>query len=408
MTKIAIQNQQRPATRAKNVKSSEAFVPVDRTNLKAIDQDETLYRMFLKQSKAEGSNSDHLAFLDRGIDSSWLKREIAEYPHRLRTILPSSEAGSAYPKTGEMPTIESGLAFLHPDITQACVCVGGWQNGKLLGRWLGRRATAPEQMWSATKTFPMLRVAIRAQATSPPLPKLENCRIGSRPLNKIFDSIVSYDEGASASNAWARCLKQFDTPQGLENWLKACTGNTGSRFRGGYGVAPTVARPTLVDSSTGKTLLRASGADHTGENLVSAYDLCRMLGNQAWHPHLTAETRIPGLQQSGADTLTNSLGKDSARFVDVSLQALGLKDRLENVVVLSKLGFGFSDTRKQWESIYSAFVALTDKQTQKSHQFALALRGRHAPGSQAAVELDSRMAASVAQIIRRVVDGDLA
>lgn len=92
----------------------------------------------------------------------------------------------------------------------------------------------------------------------------------------------------------------------------------------------------------------------------------------------------------------------------MSLQALGLKNRVQDGVVLSKWGFGLSDVRNQWESAYSAFVALTDKDTQKSHLFALAPRGRHAPGPEAAVQLDSRVAASVAQIIQRVVEGSLA
>lgn len=363
---------------------------------------EALYQRFLKQSIAEGSNADHLSFLDRGIDSSWLKEHIPAYPSRLHTLKPAAGAGDAYPATGVLPRVEKGLDFLDPSINEACVVVGGWQDGQLRSRWVGRNALEPAQMWSATKTFPMTRVAVKASGA-----KLENCTLtGGLPLTRAFDAIVSYRDGGSASNRHARTLKHFDTPAGLESWLHRSTGNPTSTFRGGYGEPASIARPTLKEGD--KTVLTASGFEHKGENLVSAYDLCRMLSNTAWHPHLRPESRLPGLQQAGADTLARALGTDSARFVDVSLEALGLQDRIENPVVLSKLGFGLSDSRKRWESVYSAFVSFTDKQTGETHQLAMALRGHHEPsGPRPAVELDARMAASVAQIIQQVVDGKL-
>ena len=274
--------------------------------------------------------------------------------------------------------------------------------------WLGRNALAPVQMWSATKIFPMLRTVIKAQAASP-RSKPEHWRIpGAGPITEVFDSIVSYRQGGSRSNRLARTLKQFDTPGTLEGWLQSVTGNRSLQFRGGYGESPTVARPTLVDEATGQTLLKASGSDHTGRNLVSAYDLCRTLSNLAWHPQMSPSQRIAGLQQSGANALVQALGTDSARFVDVALEELGLQNRLEDLVVLSKLGFGLSDERNRWESVYSAFVSFRDRETGRSHQLSLALKGHHAPeGPRPAVELDSRMATQVALILQKVVTGQL-
>ena len=76
-------------------------------------------------------------------------------------------------------------------------------------------------------------------------------------------------------------------------------------------------------------------------------------------------------------------------------------------MVLSKLGFGLSDQRNRWESVYSAFVSFRDRQTGRSHQLALALRGHHATeGTRPAVELDSRMASQVALILQKVVTGE--
>lgn len=369
---------------------------------------EALYQRFLDRSIQEGSNADHLAYLDRGIDGSFLKSQIGSYPSQLKTTRPTPQGPAlAYPESGSLPSIEEGLEFLHPDIAEACLCLGSSDEGQLQARWLGRNARTPAQMWSATKTFPMMRAVIKAQQKSP-LSKPEDWSIpGAGKLPEIFESIVSYRQGGSRSNRLARTLKQFDSPVGQENWLKGVTGNQELQFRGGYGESPTVTRPTLVDQSNGSTLLTASGSDHTGSNLVSAYDLCRTLTNLAWHPHMNPQQRLPGLQQAGADTLVRALGTDSARFVDVALEELDLKDRLDNLVVLSKLGFGLSDQRNRWESVYSAFVSFRDRQTGRSHQLALALRGHHATeGTRPAVELDSRMASQVALILQKVVTGE--
>lgn len=367
-----------------------------------------LYGRFLARAKKEGASSSHLAYLDRGYQGSFLKDQLSSYPARLHEVKPSPRGNLAsYPVAGQLPKLEAGLEFLHKDIQEACVCVGSFEGGELKARWHGRNATSPVQMWSATKAFPMMRVAIQAQAKPQPV-LLEQTKIpGAGSLPEVFDKIVSYDAGVPASNALSRTLKQFDTPEGLDRWLKSVTGNKNLTFKGGYGAAPTVSRPNLVHTQTGETLLKASGADHSGENLVSAYDLCRTFTNLAWHSHLHQEERMPGLQRSGVGTLARSLGKDSARFVDVALEELGIKDRIQDVVVLSKLGFGNSSARGRWESVYASFVSFTDTATSKTHQVGIALRGNKPGGDAAAVELDARMAAQVAMVLQNVVNGQI-
>ncbi len=390
--------------------NSHVHLSWSRSKSELLDFDgEELYQRFLDRSIEEGSNADHLAYLDRGIDSSFLKSQIGSYPSRLSTTRPTPLGPAlAYPDSGSLPSIEGGLEFLHPEIAEACLCLGSSHEGQLQARWLGRNALTPAQMWSATKTFPMMRAVIKAQQKSPRSNPEHWSIPGAGKLTEVFDAIVSYRQGGSRSNRLARTLKQFDSPVGQENWLKGLTGNQKLQFRGGYGESPSVARPSLVDQSNGSTLLKASGSDHTGSNLVSAYDLCRTLTNLAWHPLMNPQQRLPGLQQAGADTLVRALGTDSARFVDVALEELDLKDRLDHLVVLSKLGFGLSEERKRWESVYSAFVSFRERQTGRSHQLALALRGHHATeGTRPAVELDSRMASQVALILQKVVKGEL-
>ena len=363
---------------------------------------ETFYDRFLERALQEGSTTDHLAYLDRGIDQSPLKSQIPCFPLRLQVYRPTQKAGQVYPLSGHLPRLEEGLDYLHPSITEACVCYGGWQDGQLTSRWEGRNATSPVQMWSATKTFPMLRVTVQAARSSPDS-RLEDCQISPElPLTQAFDDIVSYRRGGSASNQHARTLKHFDTPQGLEDWLKSLTGHTQLTFQGGYGEPASHPQPELRDTRLGRVVLPPAGAEHKGQNLVCAYDLCRVIGNLAWHPHLPQESRISGLSGHGFETLSRALATDSARYVEVALEELGVKERVRDLVVLSKLGFGLSDQRQRWEAVYSAFVSFRDGQSGEVRQMALALRGHRAPeGDFSAVELDARMAASVAQILAR-------
>lgn len=59
-------------------------------------------------------------------------------------------------------------------------------------------------------------------------------------------------------------------------------------------------------------------------NLVSAYDLVRMISMLGWHHQLSQNTRLPGAQWSSLATLVEGLGQDTARYIDVALEQLGL------------------------------------------------------------------------------------
>ncbi|MDQ7824840.1 MAG: hypothetical protein RDV48_18725 [Candidatus Eremiobacteraeota bacterium] len=432
------------------IRNAAGFHPVTAGESSGLSDAEALYSHFLKGES--GATVEHLAYLDRGIDLSPYKNQISSYPSRLY-LTPQAVHDDAplYPALGEMPKIdEKALEFLHPEITNACVCIGTWENGKMHARWLGRNATEPVQMWSSTKIIPMANAVVKANQGSPST-VMEHCVVQSsgRPSGRpviedpgensyivihpesdalekekpggaqgraqdpitvpaAFDAIVSYRKGGSMSNTLARMFKQFDTPEGLEGWMRRATGNTRSEFRGGYGEAPYFSRPAMLDTSTNKTVLKASGADHKGNNFVSAYDLSRLMTLLSWHPHLGAREQLPLIRQNGVDTLVRALGTDSARFADVAIDALGMKDRVRDPVIISKLGFGLSDIRKQYEEVYASYIQFTDGQTGRPCQVSITLRGAKPPSTpRAAMELDARMATQVALILQRLLDGSL-
>lgn len=369
----------------------------------------SLYAYFLQQQ--EGHDADHLAFLDRGIEQSYLQDHLALYPARLSSLRPSerSEVSPPFPKSGQLPAIaDQGLEFLHPQVSHACLAVGDWESGTLATRWLGRKALESAQLWSATKVFPMLRTCVQAGSQTPLAQASIQDSKGavSLPLQQVFDSIVSYREGTQTSNAHARMLKHFDTPWASQNWLHSCTGNRHSEFQGGYGHAATIARPLLVDDQ-GNPLLAAAGAEHKGRNLVSVYDLCRTMGQLGWDAHLPTESKLEGVT-SGLPMVQKALGQDSARFLEAAWEALGLDGRIENPVVLSKMGFGLSDERGQWEEVYAAFVQFGDRQTGRQHQFSLALKVAQKPqGDRTPQELDALMATQIALVVQKIIQGEV-
>lgn len=370
---------------------------------------ESLYAYFLKQQ--DGHDADHLAFLDRGIDQSYLKDHLVHYRQRLAEGQPSPrpEASPPFPEVGKLPSFEEGrLDFLHPQVSHACLAIGDWESGQLATRWLGRNPLESAQMWSATKVFPMMRCCVQAGPQAP----LQGARIQDRsgghsmPLEKVFDSIVSYREGTQTSNAHARMLKHFDTPWATQRWLHDWTGNRKSEFQGGYGSSATLAQPFLL-SEQGQTLVPPSGAEHRGRNQVSAYDLCRSMAQLGWQSKLPLGSQLPGLE-AGTPLLQSALSLDSARFLEAAWEALGLEDRLENPVVLSKMGFGLSDERGQWEEVYTAFVQFGDRQTGRQHQFCLALKlARKPQGDRTPQELDALTATQVALVVDKLVKGTL-
>ncbi len=316
-----------------------------------------------------------------------------------------------YPDRGILPTPaidNTGLNFLSRSISHACLCVGSFGNGNspIKTHWLGKEALNPEQLLSATKFIGVLNTVNQINSKFPTV-DIDNCVIES-PRSKFFDLIVdmvSYRKDASGavgrSNQIGALFKRFTKRQDLEAWLKAQTGNTACQFTGGYGVNPLIANPIIKDLSSSATVLNSSSViGSTGNNDVSTYDLVRLISMLGWHLHLTPATRFVGSQWASLECVIRAMATDAARYVDVALETLGLINVISEPVVLSKVGFGPSSFT------YVAFVKLVDRRLTpgKLRTFALALRCPSGSNEQR----DTRIAAAVTEIIRRIFAEELA
>jgi len=380
-----------------------------------------------------------LPFLDRGLATSPLAREVANFPTYLaarpaaqtpNTVLAVQSSGSslfrAFPKRGDRPTIDTNaLSFLHRDIPYACICLGTFQDGQLGVRWLGRDALANVQLWSATKFVAPLQAAVRANGSAPNA-DADDWRVrpsGGGRGYRFYDLMVdmaNYSHAIATSNTIGAMFKQFDTPANLESWIRRTTGNTRLSFRGRYGSGSFMGTPELWDERLQRSMLRGVGASSGGENLMSAYDLTRLLAMVGWHLHLPPEAQFLGAQWKSLECIARSLGADSARYADVALEQLGLMSVIQSPVIFSKLGFGRSSERGRTELVYTAFVQFSDTprtsmQTSPDspsvlRTLCMTLVGAKDlnDGDRESTELDARMAAEVTEIFRRVVTDELA
>jgi len=328
-----------------------------------------------------------------------------------------------YPAIGVLPNIENiGLEFLHRSIQEACICIGSIVNGQMLSRWIGRNPLSNVQFWSSTKILPLLYTICKANEVQPNQ-SIANCAIADTQGNKIprtfaemAQRICNYDEtNGLISNGLAAMFKQFTTPLELQDWLKKITGNQKLTFQGRYGEAPYIEQPILRDV-TGNTVINGVKTPHRGDNLISAYDLTRIVSQVAWHRHIAPTNRLPTAQWHSLSVLINAMGQDTARYVDAAIVALGLSYFIDSPVVISKMGFGYSDQRKQTELTYTACIQFVDRLA-TSHDMSLPkLRSvnmtlRAAINLQdpvrEALEIDARMAATVTEILRRIVTEEL-
>ncbi|MDJ1174188.1 hypothetical protein [Roseofilum capinflatum] len=373
------------------------------------DRRDQWYAQFWEQEA--GYHSERLAVLDRGIDRSPYADQIPEYGDRLKQAPQlSAMGGQDYPLVGELPSIidEQALDFLHPDIKNACICVGGWHDGQFQGRWLGRNALEKVQFWSSTKIFPLLNTLTQLTGA------LEGLEIGDRhayyPFEGILEDLVTYQEKYCSSNAIAATLKCFQTYLGLEQWVKDLTGHRDLNFQGLYGEAPFTPTPQIVDLHN----VRLSAVNELksrrtqpGENLIPAYVLTRILSLVGWHHHLPEAAQIPGLESGKLQLLTSCLGKDTARFVDLAIHTLGID--IQNPIILSKMGFGYSSSRRRTEMTYTGFVQFEHQN--QLNALTLTLRGARALNNpdqterenQEAIEIDARMTTEITEIIRRFI-----
>jgi hypothetical protein len=110
------------------------------------------------------------------------------------------------------------------------------------------------------------------------------------------------------------------------------------------------------------------------------------------------------------------MGQDTARYVDAAIVSLGLSYFIDNPVVISKMGFGYSDQRKQTELTYTACIQFVDRLATfhdmplpKLRSVNMTLRAvlNLQDPVREALEIDARMAATVAEILRRIVTEEL-
>lgn len=410
-------------------------------------------RIFVNMGQAD---SNHLGFLDRGLNGSIvgsirelpnrnfapspLLSHVPSYPERLAKLPDGVNVVShgevamlsdsqirvrfrPYPKLGEIPNIEDiGLEFLDPSIYEACISIGSVVNGQMFSRWIGRNALRNVQFWSSTKIIPLLYTICQANQADFKQP-IAVCQIADpnnrkspRTFSELAQRICGYYETKDiSSNGLAAMFKQFTTPQNLENWLKQITGNQQLSFMGRYGEVPYIEQPHLKDI-TGKTLVTGVKEPHRGDNLISAYDLTRLVSQIAWHRHIPPSDRLASAQWHSLSALINAMAHDTARYVDVAISALGLTYFMSDPVVISKMGFGYSDQRKRSELTYTACIQFVDHlatnqdvPTPKFRSVNMTLRAvldLQNPAREA-LEIDSRMAATVTEILRRVVTEEL-
>lgn len=396
-----------------------------------------IYREFLAQEA--GYNQNKLAFLDRGAATSAYYAFISQFPNRLtekpdeQTIVSLGDSlvltgtnkriyFNPFPRVGSLPAIDSfGLDFLHPDITEACLCVGSFVDGVMQTHWSGKNALENVQLWSTTKIIPLIQVVCQANAVQAGA-KVRDCLVrpvGSKDGYGFYNlsvDLVNYQQSIASSNAIAATFKQFFTPKGLENWFQNLTGNRYLEFTGKYGEPPFIQNPDLWSQPNKVVLLKPAYSDHIGNNAISTCDMARLVAMLGWHNHLPTTARLPLAQWSSLETVVRAMGTDTARYIDVAINRLRVGSIVQSPVIISKLGFGRSETRNRTELCYVALVWFVDRRPVRQGKpailrtFSLALRAAKAlnDADEEARQLDARVATEVTEILRRILTQELA
>ncbi|MEW6494241.1 MAG: peptidoglycan-binding domain-containing protein [Cyanobacteriota bacterium] len=397
---------------------------------------EKTYQKFLKA--AASGTIDEPTLLYKRIDTSPYKDQIINYPTHLKrkpdgnnvvSVSKDTAKFQPFPQVGQLPEIdEKGLNFLNKEITEACICVGCFVEGKFKTRWLGRKALSKTEFWSSTKIVPIFNVVSRSNANSPAI-NIDNCNTVGKdlagnyrdlPFPDVITDIFTYDKDIATSNSLAAMLKQFSTPLELENWLKSMTGNNDLIFTGRYGEEPFIPQPELWGaasqgiSTQRRVILKGASQQHKDDNTITAYDLARMISMLGWHHYIPQSSRFPGAQWHSLESVIRAMGSDAARLTDVALEELGLQDKISSPVIISKLGNGVTKIRNRAEAVYVALVQFVNPIVGRADEFitfSMALKGakRLEPrdAKREVIELDARMATEVTEIIRRVVAGEL-
>ncbi len=366
-------------------------------------------------------NTQKSAFVARTINKSPFKMLINDYPSHLEQkpdgtniisyrdsfILPTGVTVnfSDYPNRGIKPSVdETGLNFLSSNISHACVCVGSFtdRDSPIKAHWLGKKSSEPVTLWwSTTKFIGVLNTVCQINRNFPDT-DVDDCIIIS-PKNRFNDLIkdmVNYQ--GQSSNAIGALFKSFTRREDLSNWIKEQTGNKTIDFRGSYGDNPLISNAKIKDTTTGQIVLSSTnvGAE-TDTNLISAYDLVRLISMLGWHQHLPKTAQLPSAQWKSLKSVVRAMGNDTARYVDVALETLGVVNVISKPVIISKVGWG------QSSMTYAALVKFVDQRVtpSKLRTFALALR---CPTPASEDDKDTNLAVAVTEIVRRIINEELA
>jgi hypothetical protein len=311
-----------------------------------------------------------------------------------------------YSDRGTKPIIDNtALKFLDVlDIDNACVCIGSFASNSsaIKSRWLGKDADDVAQFYSTTKFIGVLNMVCKINENSPES-NLSDCSIGGHRLYDLVKDMVNYKERISSSNELGAMFKRFSTRPELQKWIRDITDNDNVLFLGGYGYPPYIQNPVVKDNRLNTNILRnADLGNISADNAVSAYDLVRLISMLGWNSHLAPSATLP-LPPNGEETydsIIRAMGYDTARYVDIALQTLGLAKVITEPVVISKAGWGDPNGMT-----YAAFVRFVDRRSNpgKLRTFALSLRCKQGSNKQR----DTNLAAATTEIIRRIVTEEL-
>lgn len=399
---------------------------IDSVLQQASNQDAVLNKLENIQA-ATGLGAGEFAYLDRTIKNSPFESDVQGYPVNLaqqpdgtaiisygKTITLAGSGQTVtfdnYPDLGTRPSIDgSSLNFLNNGISRACICVGSFvpEDDEIKAHWLGKQSLVESQYLSSTKFIGVLNTISKLNALHPSC-DVDNCVIGHSHNNRrhgfyaLVEDMHTYAGRIASSNSIAAMFKRFSERAELESWIRSLTGNDQLQFRGYYGANPFIPSPTIYDTtlSGNQVVLRHEPEMTAGRNLLSSYDLVRLITMLGWHLHLPQSARLPSAQWLSLESLIRGMGLDTARYIDVALETLGLVNVIDSPVVISKLGLGNS------AMTYVAFVKFVDKRHTPAKLRTLAMALWADVGSN--ITRDNNLAAAVTEIMRRIFTEELA
>lgn len=402
--------------------------------LKTANQSSILSRLQLLQDKSPivNSNTPGSAFVSRTLAKSPFEFLVADYPAFLAqkpdgaTITSYGDSFTLstggvinfdnYPDLGEQPAIDNnGLNFLSNNISHACLCVGSFSDSgnQIKAHWLGKNALNSTNLWWSTSKFIGVLNAVCQINNNSIDTDVDDCVIiksasTRHRFHDLVKDMVSY-QGLS-SNAIGVLFKSFTKREDLSNWIKRLTGNNTLDFRGSYGADPLVSPARVTDTTTASVVLSSTSlGSATTTNSLSAYDLVRLISMLGWHLHLPATAKLPSAQWKSLESVVRAMGNDTARYVDVALETLGVVNVISEPVIISKVGWG-DISATSGSMTYTAFVKFVDRRFTpgKLRTFAFTLRCPTPMSSGNFDGRDTNLAVAITEIIRRILTEELA